>query len=217
MAGYKYLLIMASKQPFRFFDWKQKLTGWGIRLNKTIKHKVLSKSRNALIISGQSSSGQADKPDFETKLKSSLKKTWELYEVKADNYGNVDGYKEIEEKFKGRQYDAVIVMPEPNKSLSGYYNIKDEEFAWQTGTYTANLMKNLLAYRLAHKYLTTSGVVILSNSESDFGRVENKDGKLRVTQPALKNIQDAQLSYLTVIVGDRDYTDLNSWSVMGLS
>jgi hypothetical protein len=42
---------MASKQVFKFFDWKDKLTKLGIRLNKTIKHKVLSKSRNALIIS----------------------------------------------------------------------------------------------------------------------------------------------------------------------
>lgn len=28
---------------------------------------------------------------------------------------------------------------------------------------------------------------------------------------------DAQISYLGVLVGDRDYTDLNSWSVIGLS
>lgn len=41
---------MASKLPFKFFDWKQKLATWSIRINKTIKHKVLAKSRNALII-----------------------------------------------------------------------------------------------------------------------------------------------------------------------
>jgi hypothetical protein len=37
-------------------------------------------------------------------------------------------------------------------------------------------MKNILAYRLAHKFLSTSGVIILSNSESDFSKQENKTG-----------------------------------------
>jgi hypothetical protein len=32
-------------------------------------------------------------------------------------------------------------------------------------------MKNILAYRLAHKYLATSGVMIYSNSEADFAKV----------------------------------------------
>ena len=33
----------------------------------------------------------------------------------------------------------------------------------------------------------------------------------------MKNITDAQISYLGVVLGDRDYTDLNSWSVVALS
>lgn len=33
----------------------------------------------------------------------------------------------------------------------------------------------------------------------------------------MKNILDAQVSYLGVTIGDRDYTDLNSWSVVALS
>lgn len=32
----------------------------------------------------------------------------------------------------------------------------------------------------------------------------------------MKNILDSQISYLAITVGDRDYTDLNSWSVVGL-
>lgn len=75
-------------------------------------------------------------------------------------------------------------------------------------------MSNLLAYRLAHKYLTTSGIIILSNSESDFAEVENK---AKVQQAHMKNILDTQIGYLGVTVGDRDYTDLNSWSVIALS
>ena len=34
---------------------------------------------------------------------------------------------------------------------------------------------------------------------------------------AMKNILETQISYLGVTIGDRDYTDLNSWSVIGLS
>ena len=70
---------------------------------------------------------------------------------------------------------------------------------------------------MGHKYLSTGGVIIFSNSESDFAQAERKDGQLQVIQPALKNILDAQISYLAVTIGDRDYTDLNSWSVVGLS
>ncbi len=68
---------MASKQVFKFFDWRDKLTKLSIRLNKTIKHKILSKSRNALIISTQSQ--KTTQPAFDNKLKAALKKTWEIY------------------------------------------------------------------------------------------------------------------------------------------
>lgn len=44
-------------------------------------------------------------------------------------------------------------------------------FPTDISTYNLNLFKNLLAYRLAHKYLATSGIVIFSNSESDFAKV----------------------------------------------
>ncbi len=47
--------------------------------------------------------------------------------------------------------------------------------------------------------------------------MEDKTGHPKIKQPALKNILDAQIGYLGVIVGDRDYTDLNSWSVVALS
>ena len=33
----------------------------------------------------------------------------------------------------------------------------------------------------------------------------------------MKNVLETQTSYLGVTIGDRDYTDLNSWSVIGLS
>jgi hypothetical protein len=43
---------MASKQPFKLFNITQKLTTWGIRINKFFKHRVLSKRKNALLIGG---------------------------------------------------------------------------------------------------------------------------------------------------------------------
>lgn len=79
---------MASKLPYKFFDWKQKLTSWSVRINKTIKHRILSKSRNALIITNQSSSpidnnnsndngnSVSNVKGFDAKLKQTLQKTW---------------------------------------------------------------------------------------------------------------------------------------------
>lgn len=88
-------------------------------------------------------------------------------------------------------------------------------------------MHQAFSYRLASKYLTTSGVVILSMSEQDF--IENStsnpskeiegDKSLMAIQPRLISdyIIDSQINYLAVVLGDRDYTDLNSWSIVALS
>lgn len=35
--------------------------------------------------------------------------------------------------------------------------------------------------------------------------------------PFSNELIDAQVSYLGVVIGDRDYTDLNSWSIIALS
>lgn len=45
---------MASKLPHKFINIKQKLTNLSIRINKVIQHKILSKSRNVLIITSSS-------------------------------------------------------------------------------------------------------------------------------------------------------------------
>lgn len=75
---------------------------------------------------------------------------------------------------------------------------------------------NILAYRLAHKYLTVSGVIILSACQNDFLKTETPNVQIpRLT--GMKGILETQISYLGVTIGDRDYTDLNSWSVIGLS
>ena len=58
-----------------------------------------------------------------------LKKTWEIYQVNLKGCNIVEKYKEIEEKYKGQQYDAVIVMPQSNKNLQGFYSISDQRFA----------------------------------------------------------------------------------------
>lgn len=75
-------------------------------------------------------------------------------------------------------------------------------------------MRNVFAYRLANKYLTSSGVVIYSVSERDFVKDTTP---LKTAGWDSAELIDAQTSYLGVIIGDRDYTDLNSWSVVALS
>ncbi len=104
---------MASKQPLKLFDWKQKLTRWSLRINKTLKHKILSKSRNVLVISSSSNfeSMNEDKENlnFDSKLMKMIKKTWEIYPLNLSDK-TID-FKDIEDKFKGRQYDAIVVMP----------------------------------------------------------------------------------------------------------
>lgn len=42
---------MASKQPFKLFDITQKLTKFSIRIGKFLKHRLLSKRKNLLLIS----------------------------------------------------------------------------------------------------------------------------------------------------------------------
>ena len=46
---------MASKQPFKLFNIAQKLTTWSIRINKFVKHRLLSKRKNLLLITESSS------------------------------------------------------------------------------------------------------------------------------------------------------------------
>jgi hypothetical protein len=84
-------------------------------------------------------------------------------------------------------------------------------------------MRNVFSYRLASKYLTTTGVLILSGSERDFLKAYDeettKDAKIYQEgkwHPSVELI-DAQSTFLGSTVGDRDYTDLNSWSLVAMS
>ena len=88
---------MASKQPLKLFDWKQKLTRWSLRINKTLKHKILSESRNVLVISSSPNSDSISEDNqnlnFDSKLMKMIKKTWEIYQLNlSDN--NID-FKDI--------------------------------------------------------------------------------------------------------------------------
>jgi hypothetical protein len=88
-------------------------------------------------------------------------------------------------------------------------------------------MRQTFSYRLASKYLTTSGVVILSMSEQDFvedsssdppNNIESDKNQFAIQQRLISDsIIDSQINYLAVVLGDRDYTDLNSWSIVALS
>lgn len=71
---------MASKQPFKLFDWKQKLKRFYLRSSKTISHKVLSKARNALLLKSSLAADEAITQNFANKLKKNLRRTWDIYE-----------------------------------------------------------------------------------------------------------------------------------------
>ena len=90
---------MASKQPFKFFDWKQKLTRLYLRLNKTIAHRVLAKSRNALLLDYDISPDNSGL-EFGNKLRKKLNKTWEIYDLNLNDKSlwkhNTYNSKEIE-------------------------------------------------------------------------------------------------------------------------
>ena len=74
---------------------------------------------------------------------------------------------------------------------------------------------------MAHKCLTGSGVVILSRGEHDFIKTDELNGKgpdHPVPEPPTSiELVESQMAYLGVVIGDRDHTDLNSWSVIALS
>ena len=69
---------MASKQPFKLINIQNKLKVWSIRVQKIIKHRILSKRRNALLI------GSNPNEEFKDKLKARMTKTWDIYEVDSD-------------------------------------------------------------------------------------------------------------------------------------
>lgn len=77
----------------------------------------------------------------------------------------------------------------------------------------------MFAYRLASKCLTSSGVIILSISERDFVKEYQTDNQLGSDKKYYfsNELIDAQINYLGVAIGDRDHTDLNSWSIVALS
>jgi hypothetical protein len=90
-------------------------------------------------------------------------------------------------------------------------------------------MRNILAYRLGSKYLSKTGVVILSCGEREFvkhkhelSKKEKGEGEYTVDESSRKywpstQIVSSEISYLGFIIGDRNYLPLNSHSVIALS
>jgi hypothetical protein len=88
------------------------------------------------------------------------------------NFDN--NYAEIESKLAGKQFESVIALSD--KEGDEGFDFGDEGFATDyLDIHTRKLNKNVFAYRLAHKYLTSSGVVLLSCSEQDFLKADLKD------------------------------------------
>jgi hypothetical protein len=109
---------MASKQPFKLINITQKLTTWSIRINKFLKHRLLSKRKNVLLIgeddvidlkslqslytvdrtkndlkviqiSGTSKANESNM-NFEQALLNNLYKTWEITQIKSINDQSIE-------------------------------------------------------------------------------------------------------------------------------
>jgi len=64
----------------------------------------------------------------------------------------------------GKSFNAIVVAP--SNSLRNGFCFDDEDILDQFNeSLFREVMKNVLAYRLAHKYLAKTGIVILSCSE----------------------------------------------------
>lgn len=114
----KILIKMASKQPFKLINITQKLTTWSIRINKFLKHRLLSKRKNVLLIgeddvidlkslqslytvdrvkndlkviqiSGTSKANESN-INFEQALLNNLYKTWEITQIKSINDQSIE-------------------------------------------------------------------------------------------------------------------------------
>ena len=87
----------------------------------------------------------------------------------------------------------------------------------------------MLAYRLAHKYLSKTGTIVLSCHQSPFLKYkEQKKNKTQAeqlfgslpessTNQILIRLVGSQVSYLGLVIGDREYTHLHSNSIIALA
>lgn len=137
-------------------------------------------------------------------------------------YLNNSNYQQIEKQLEGKQFDSIVVLPRLDQD-SKLLQIQDDKFGMTfPELHQELLLRNLFAYRLASKYLTSSGVIILSISQHDFTKEYANDHEevkrtLHRVSCFSNELIDGQVSYLGVVVGDRDHTDLNSWSIVALS
>lgn len=114
-----------------------------------------------------------------------------------------------------------MVLPTQDHK-STLLEIDDDNFCTSYPTaHEEMLMRSVFAYRLASKCLTSSGVLIFSISQHDFIKEYQQNNQTSQNNPHKQwfsnELVDAQVNYLGVVVGDRDYTDLNSWSIVALT
>lgn len=220
------VILMASKQPFKLFDTRRMLEFFFIASGKFVKHTILRTKRQTLLIGEERSPLMQQLMD---KLKgheitivstgSQRGKQPDEVRVVALKQGD---YSQLEAQLQGRQYDSIIVLP--GSLENSQWDISQPEIATQYPSFhTDLLLRNVFAYRIASKYLSVMGVLIFSGSEKEFIKqkkdmpAEELELMKDVSHWTSTEIVNLQTSYLGLVVGDRDYTHLRSFSLVALS
>ena len=74
-----------------------------------------------------------------------------------------DNFHEIDTALEGKQFDSIIVLPKNTEKYE--FDFRNERIVTEYPEHhQKEIMRNIFAYKMASKYLTTSGVVILSGS-----------------------------------------------------
>lgn len=105
-------------------------------------------------------------------------------------------------------FDSIIVLPSKNSGL----NISDEEILAHfdsSNKHNSKIYESLLGYKFASRMLTPNGTLILTGSEKAFfGKKE---------AGSVSAIETGVNGCINSLVGERDYTDVNSCGLMVLT
>ena len=165
---------MASKQPFKLIDFKAMAVKLWFNTNNFVKYSLLMQKKHLLLIGDPHT-------DVYREFAQRLQSGWSVHtlteeevaiqqadaiKIEVDNDKVSHYYSHLAEKFKGNVFESIVILP---SSPREDFDFADEEFITKyPATYLNSTIKNVFAYQLASKYLSKTGVVILSCNEKEF-------------------------------------------------
>ena len=161
---------MASKQPFKFIDFKAMAIKLWLNTNQFIKYGLLMQKKQLLLIGDP-------RTDVYREFTQRLKSGWSVQTLTEEELDinqaealKIEGlkdkvnhyYSHLTEKYKGNVFESIVVLPSSPKED---FDFAEESFITKyPTTYLNSTIKNIFAYHLASKYLSKTGVVILSSN-----------------------------------------------------